>query len=168
MKTHINAPPTFDIVDATTGDTVASGQNYTAGATFRFAGLAVTLADNGTPPQPGDTFLLRTTHDAAQNIAVDPRLLAHPRQVAAAQSLNPGDNTNALALAQLRETLAIDGSTFGTFYHTVVTSVGGVSQQASHLTANQQTVLTTWHRREAPSGVSWTKTGESHPFSTGV
>jgi flagellar hook-associated protein 1 FlgK len=149
------AQPTFDIVDATTGTTVASGQNYTAGATFRFAGLAVTLADNGTPPQPGDTFLLRTTRDAAKNIAVAPTLLAHPRQVAAAQSLNPGDNANALALAQLRDTLAIDGSTFGTFYHTLVTSVGAVSQQASRLADNQQTVLTDLeNRREALSGVS--------------
>jgi flagellar hook-associated protein 1 len=149
------AQPTFDIVDATTGATVASGQNYTAGATFHFAGLAVTLADNGTPPQPGDTFLLRTTHDAAQNIAIAPTLLAYPRQVAAAQSLNPGDNTNALALSQLRDTLAIDGSTFGTFYHTLVTSVGAVSQQASRLADNQQTVLTDLeNRREALSGVS--------------
>jgi flagellar hook-associated protein 1 FlgK len=82
-------------------------------------------------------------------------VLAHPRQVAAAQSLNPGDNTNALALAQLRDTLAIDGSTFGTFYHTLVTSVGAVSQQASRLAENQQTVLTDLeNRREALSGVS--------------
>jgi flagellar hook-associated protein 1 FlgK len=149
------AQPTFDIVDATTGTTVISGQNYTAGATFRFAGLAVTLADNGTPPQPGDTFVLRTTRKAAQNIAVAPTLLAHPRQVAAAQSLNPGDNANALALAQLRDTLAMDGSTFGAFYHTLVTSVGAVSQQASRLADNQQIVLTDLeNRREALSGVS--------------
>ena len=149
------AQPTFDIVDATTGATVASGQNYTAGATFHFAGLAVTLADNGVPPQPGDTFLLRTTHDAAKNIAIAPTLLEHPRQVAAAQSLNPGDNTNALALAQLRDTLAIDGSTFGTFYHSLVTGVGVVSQQASRLAENQQTALTDLeNRREALSGVS--------------
>jgi flagellar hook-associated protein 1 len=149
------AQPTFDIVDATTGATVTSGQNYTAGATFRFAGLAVTLADNGTPPQPGDTFLLHTTHKTAHNIAVAPTLLTHPRQVAAAQSLNPGDNANALALAQLRDTLAIDGSTFGTFYHTLVTSVGAVSQQASRLAENQHTVLTDLeNRREALAGVS--------------
>jgi flagellar hook-associated protein 1 FlgK len=149
------AQPTFDIVDATTGATVISGQNYTAGATFRFAGLAVTLADNGTPPQPGDTILLRTTQRAAQHIAVAPTLLAYPRQVAAAQSLNPGDNTNALALAQIRDTLAIDGSTFGTFYHTLVTSLGVVSQQASRLADNQQTVLTDLeNRREALAGVS--------------
>jgi flagellar hook-associated protein 1 FlgK len=149
------AQPTFDIVDATTGATVTSGQNYTAGATFHFAGLAVTLADNGTSPQPGDTFLVRTTHDAAKNIAVTPTLLAHPRQVAAAQSLNPGDNANALALAQLRDTLAIDESTFGTFYHTMVTGVGTLSQQASRLAENQQIVLTDLeNRREAISGVS--------------
>jgi flagellar hook-associated protein 1 len=153
--TNGGAQPTFDIVNATTGATVVSGQNYTAGATFHFAGLAVTLADNGAPPQPGDTFLLRTTHDAAKNIAIAPALLEHPRQVAAAQSLNPGDNTNALALAQLRDTLAIDGSTFGTFYHSLVTSVGAVSQQASRLAENQQTALTDLeNRREALSGVS--------------
>ena len=46
----------FDIVNATTGAIVAVGQNYMAGSTVHFAGLAVTLADNGTPPQPGDTF----------------------------------------------------------------------------------------------------------------
>jgi flagellar hook-associated protein 1 FlgK len=149
------AQPTFDIVDATTGATVVSGQHYTAGATFRFAGLAVTLADNGTPPQPGDTFLLRTTYHAAQHIAVAPTLLAHPRQIAAAQSLNPGDNANALALTQLRDTLVIDGSTFGAFYHTLVTGVGAVSQQASRLAENQQTVLTDLeNRREALAGVS--------------
>jgi flagellar hook-associated protein 1 FlgK len=134
---------------------VAAGQSYTAGATFHFAGLAVTLADNGTPPQPGDTFLVHTTRDAAKNIAVAPTLLAHPRQVAAAQSRHSGDNTNALALAQLRDTLAIDGSTFGTFYHTMVTNVGAVSQQASRLAENHQTVLTDLeNRREAISGVS--------------
>ena len=149
------ATPTFDIVNATTGATVASGQPYTAGATFRFAGLAVTLADTGTPPQPGDTFLVRTTRDAAKNIAVDPTLLAQPRRIAAAQSLNPGDNTNALALAELRDTLTIDGSTFRTFYNVLVTSVGAVSQQASRLAENQQTVLTDLeNRREALSGVS--------------
>jgi flagellar hook-associated protein 1 FlgK len=115
----------------------------------------VTLADNGTPPQPGDTFVLRTTRKAAQNIAVAPTLLAHPRQVAAAQSLNPGDNANALALVQLRDILAMDGSTFGAFYHTLVTSVGAVSQQASRLADNQQIVLTDLeNRREALSGVS--------------
>jgi flagellar hook-associated protein 1 len=153
--TNGGAQPTFDIVDATTGTTVVSGQNYTAGATFHFAGLAVTLADDGVPPQPGDTFLLRTTHDTAKNIAIAPTLLEDPRQVAAAQSLNPGDNINALALAQLRDTLAIDGSTFGTFYHSVVTSVGAVSQQASRLAENQQIALTDLeNRREALSGVS--------------
>jgi flagellar hook-associated protein 1 FlgK len=82
-------------------------------------------------------------------------LLAHPRQVAAAQSLHPGDNSNALALAQLRDTLAIDGSTFGTFYHTMVTSVGAGRLLASRLAENQQTVLTDLeNRREAISGVS--------------
>ena len=104
-------PPTFDIVNATTGATWLQVRTHTSGTTFHFAGLAVTLADTGTPPQPGDSFLISTTRDAAKNIAVNAALLTNPRQVAAAQTPNPGDNTNALALAQLHNAKAIDGST---------------------------------------------------------
>lgn len=153
--TNAGPPPTFDIVNATTGSPVTSGQNYAAGTALHFAGLEVTLDDNGTPPQPGDTFLIRTTRDAARQITVDPGLLSDPRQVAAAQTPNPGDNTNALALAQLQDAQALDGSTFGAFYHTLVTSIGIESQQASHLAEQQQTVLSGLeNRREALSGVS--------------
>ena len=148
-------PPTFDIVNATTGATVAAGQNYTSGTTFHFAGLAVTLADTGTPPQPGDSFLISTTRDAAKNIAMNAALLTNPRQVAAAQTPNPGDNTNALALAQLHNAKAIDGSTFETSYQTLVASVGAESQQASQRADQQHTALTDLeNRRESLSGVS--------------
>jgi len=148
-------PPTFDIVNVTTGAPVAAGQNYTAGTTFHFAGLAVTLADNGTPPQPGDSFLISTTRDAAKNIAMNAALLTNPRQVAAAQTPNPGDNTNALALAQLHNAKAIDGSTFETSYQTLVASVGAESQQASQRADQQHTALTDLeNRRESLSGVS--------------
>ena len=147
--------PTFDIVNATTGATVAAGQNYAAGTTLHFAGLAVTLADNGTPPQPGDSFLISTTRDAAKNIAMNSTLLTNPQQVAAAQNPNPGDNTNALALAQLQHTQAIDGSTFEASYQTLVARVGVESQQASQLAEQQQTALTGLeNRRESLSGVS--------------
>ena len=148
-------PPTFDIVNATTGAAVAADQNYTAGATFHFAGLAVTLADNGTPPQPGDSFLISTTRDAAKSIAMNATLLTNPRQVAAAQTPTPGDNTNALALAQLHNAKTIDGSTFETSYQTLVASVGVESQHASQLADQQHTTLTDLeNRRESLSGVS--------------
>jgi flagellar hook-associated protein 1 len=148
-------PPTFDIVNATTGAIVAVGQNYMAGSTVHFAGLAVTLADNGTPPQPGDTFLLSTTRDAAKNLAVDPALLKEPRQIAAAQTLNPGDNANALALAQLQDAQLMDGSTFAASYQTIVVRVGVASQQTSRLAEQQHTALTGLeNRRESLSGVS--------------
>ncbi len=148
-------PPTFDIVNATTGAPVAAGQNYTSGTTFHFAGLAVTLADTGTPPQPGDSFLISTTRDAAKNIAMNSALLTNPRQVAAAQTPNVGDNTNALALAQLQNAKAIDGSTFEVSYQTLVASTGVESQHASQLADQQHTALTELeNRRESLSGVS--------------
>jgi len=148
-------PPTFDIVNATTGATVAAGQNYTAGATVHFAGLAVTLADDGTPPQPGDAFLLSTTRDAAKNLAVDPALLTDPRQIAAAQTPPPGDNANALALAQLQDVQVMDGSTFAASYQALVVSVGVENQHTSQLANQQLTALTGLeNRRESLSGVS--------------
>ncbi len=149
------APPTFDVINDRTGATVASGQSYTAGATLHFEGLAVTLGDNGTAPQAGDTFRIRTTRNAAQHIAVDSALQDDPRRVAAAQTPQAGDNTNALALAQLRDATSLDDDTFGTYYQSVIGYVGHESQRTTKLTEQRQTILSGLEtRRESLSGVS--------------
>lgn len=148
-------PPTFDVVNSTTGVAVASGQSYTAGTAFRFDGLAITLGDNGTAPQSGDTFVINTTRDAAKHLAVDPTLQADPRRAAAGKTPQAGDNANALTLAQLGTAASLDGGTFGDYYHSIVASVGVRSQQAGLVAEQRQTVLQGLeNRRESLSGVS--------------
>ena len=73
----------------------------------------------------------------------------------AAQTLNPGDNANALALAQLQDAQLMDGSTFAASYQTIVVRIGVASQQTSRLAEQQHTALTGLeNRRESLSGVS--------------
>jgi flagellar hook-associated protein 1 FlgK len=148
-------PPTFDIVNSTTGVTVAAGQSYTAGATLRFDGIAVTLNDNGTAPQQGDTFTISSTKGAAKNIAVASAIFNDVRNIAAAQTPDAGDNTNALALAGLQDAALIDGSTLSEFYHTLVSRVGKESQSRTNLAEHQQLLLTeVENQRESLAGVS--------------
>jgi flagellar hook-associated protein 1 FlgK len=148
-------PPTFDIVNSTTGATVAAGQSYTAGAPIRFDGIAVTLNDNGTAPQQGDTFTISSTKGAAKNLMVAPAILNDVRHIAAAQTPDAGDNTNALALAGLQDATLVDGSTLSEFYHTLVSRVGKESQSRTNLAEHQQLLLTEIeNQRESLAGVS--------------
>ena len=49
----------FDVVNATTNQTLSSGNAYTSGSTFSFDGLDVTITNGGGPPQTGDQFFVR-------------------------------------------------------------------------------------------------------------
>ncbi|RMF90858.1 MAG: flagellar hook-associated protein FlgK [Nitrospinota bacterium] len=146
---------TFSIINKRTGETVSSGNTYTAGEAILFAGMSIVLNDDGTPPQEGDTFLIRTTPNAAQNVAVSPELSDAPEKIAAATTPLSGDNANALALAALRDTKLIDGETLGEFYTSLVSYIGSESQERVQVAEQQQLVLTQMeNRREAISGVS--------------
>ncbi len=65
----------------------------------------------------------------ASDISVNPTLAQNPRLLSGARSNAPGDNTNALAFAALRDLAVMGGtSTFEDFYQTFV---GGVGVRAS-------------------------------------
>jgi len=49
----------FDVVNATTNQTVSSANPYSSGSTFSFDGLDVTVTDGGSSPQTGDQFFVR-------------------------------------------------------------------------------------------------------------
>lgn len=53
-----NPPNTFDVVDQTTGATLASGMSYTSGSNIQFNGVTVQISDGGTPPAAGDQFIV--------------------------------------------------------------------------------------------------------------
>jgi flagellar hook-associated protein 1 FlgK len=148
-------PVTFDIVNTTTGVTLAAGQTYSAGMAIRFDGIEVVIGDSGLAPQVGDVFTISTTQDAAKNIAIAPGVLANVKTIAAGQTPRPGDNSNALALADLGAAVVIEGQTMREFYNTVVSRLGADSQSRQDRSTHQQLVLTELeNRREALAGVS--------------
>ena len=96
-------------------------------------------------PTADASFLIRPTFDAAQNIST---AVQDPSQIAAAGSLSsqgtaqPGDNTNALKLADLaNQPVLIGGKTIAQTYNQIVSQVGTATQTAKVGQAAQQTAL---------------------------
>ncbi len=97
--------------------------------------------------------------NAAENMAVSSDV-SDVDNIAAAQSpASPGDNTNALAMAALQQTLTLGGPppayTFGDYYSALVADVGIDVQKVSTLRSHQETLIEQLEiRRESVSGVS--------------
>jgi flagellar hook-associated protein 1 FlgK len=93
----------------------------------------------------------------ASDIAVNQDLMDDPALLAAAQSGNSGDNSNAIAMAQLRNSTVLnnDSQSFESFYQGMISRLGSETKQAD-ITVQadeaflQQVVL----RRESVSGVN--------------
>ena len=98
--------------------------------------------------QVNDSYLIRPTFDAAKNmttVMTDPTLIA----AAATNNLgppvtpNPGDNTNALTMANLGSTPVLQGGTvtFNDAYNQLVTNVGNVTKSSTFNSNAQQAAL---------------------------
>jgi flagellar hook-associated protein 1 FlgK len=102
----------YTISDPTSGAS-ASG-TYTPGQPIAFNGWSLTLLG---APQSGDSV------NVGPNVG------------------GTGDNTNALALAQLQNANVIDGGSLGSGYATIVSQVGTMTANAQADQTNQQTIL---------------------------
>ena len=109
---------------------------------------------NAAAPSGLDFF----TGSGIQNIAVNPTLINDPTQVAAASNPNaPGDGSNALAQAQLQNSLSMSAGslTFGQFYQGLVAQVGLDGQQNSLSQDGQNTLVDSLEQqRDSVSGVN--------------
>ena len=108
-----SSPTNYTITDSTNGAT-ASG-TYTAGQPIAFNGWSLTLLG---APKAGDSV------NVAANVG------------------GTGDNTNALALAQLQNANLIDGASLGSGYAAAVSQVGTMTANAQADQQNQQSILT--------------------------
>ena len=99
----------------------------------------------------------------AAGIRVNPLISNDIKLIAAAESFNivpgdkPGDNGNAIAIANLQTAQTMNGNTatFGTYYDSMVSDAGLAVQQAvSHFEHQSQMVLQVENYRESISGVS--------------
>ncbi len=107
-----SSPTSYTITDSANGAT-ASG-TYTSGQPISFNGWSLTLL--GTP-QVGDSVAV------SANVG------------------GTGDNTNALALAQLQNANVVGGAALGAGYAAVVAQVGSMTADAQANQQNQQTIL---------------------------
>ncbi|HEX4584448.1 MAG TPA: flagellar hook-associated protein FlgK [Burkholderiaceae bacterium] len=112
VTVSFSSPTSYTITDPTSG-TSASG-TYTSGQPIAFNGWSLTLL--GTP-QTGDSV------GVASNVG------------------GTGDNTNALALAQLQNANVVGGASLGSGYAAVISQVGTMTANAQADQQNQQTIL---------------------------
>jgi flagellar hook-associated protein 1 FlgK len=102
----------YTITDSTTGS--SSSGTYTSGQPISYNGWNLTLLG---------------TAGAGDSVAVGPN------------TSGTGDNTNALALAQLQSANLIDGASLGSGYSSVVAQVGTTTATAQSEQQNQQSIL---------------------------
>ncbi|MBN1493729.1 MAG: flagellar hook-associated protein FlgK [Candidatus Omnitrophica bacterium] len=97
------------------------------------------------------------TGSDASDIAVNSDIIDNPSLVAAAQSGNPGDNSNALAMAQLRYSFVMNNGsqTFESFYQSEISRLGSEAKQADiEAQADNAFLEQVVLRRESVSGVN--------------
>ncbi len=98
------------------------------------------------------------TGTGAGDIAVNASLKANPEKMATAANANaPGDNTIAVAVANLQRAMTMNGGTadFGRFYGSMISRLGVDAQQAEMMAKNQNALVEHLSRqRDSLSGVS--------------
>ncbi len=153
---RFTAADTFDIINTTDGTTVASGLSYAAGSDIEFDGIHVVLSDVDGSPAAGDRFRISVTDGMARDIGM---ALEAPEQIAAAEDPDalPGDNRNALALADLRNAKVVNEGTtsLGGFYQSLVGDVGSLVSDAGRMADAKEVLYDSLEAyRQSVSGVS--------------
>ena len=142
----------YEVYNHQTGELVTSGA-YVSGNTINFEGIDVVITGAAAAD---DSFFISPLTGAIDNFN---RAVTDTQKIAAASSnLNlPGDNTNALQIAQLPQTSISDlnSTTFESYYRGLVSNVGTVSKAATDsLTYDENLLSELKSRRESVSGVS--------------
>ena len=140
---------------------VVRDQDVTAHAAALDA-IAITLRDavNAVQTDPAGRDLdgvVGTDFFAGSGAADLTVAITDPRGIAAAQSANPGDNTNALALAELRDQTfpGLSGQTIGNALGTLQADVGAAARDATDAATVEESLLANVQaQRDAVSGVS--------------
>ncbi|MBE7414814.1 MAG: flagellar hook-associated protein FlgK [Deltaproteobacteria bacterium] len=150
---RFSGPGAYTVFNLGQNSVVATGA-YASGSTIAFDGLSVTITDGARPPAAGDKFTVSATERAARDFSV---AVTDPDQIAASSTSAgvPGDNTNATALAGLRDAGTINGASFGNFYNRVVTDLGTSASNAKARAEAQKIYMSELRAaRDSVSGVS--------------
>ena len=152
-EVRFSGPSSYTVVNTTQNSVTGTGA-YASGSPITFDGLSFSISDFAGTPAAGDTFAVSVTKNASEYIGV---AISDTGKIAASGSgaTLPGDNTNAMALASLRGTAAMNGATFSEYYRSVVTGVGTeVSETKSNYASQSRVVEQLEQARESLSVVS--------------
>ncbi|MGB9716298.1 MAG: flagellar hook-associated protein FlgK [Thermodesulfovibrionales bacterium] len=135
-----------------TGSLVTSGA-YVSGDPIEFDGIEVIITGTITPD---DEFSVSPLTDVIKNFGV---AITNQRKIAAASSDTalPGDNSNALLIAQLSENSIsnLGNTTFFDYYKGLISTIGTMSSAASDSFTFDENLLSELNtKRESLSGVS--------------
>jgi flagellar hook-associated protein 1 FlgK len=149
---------TYDIVNATTGATVAAGQPYAPGAAIDFEGMRVVISNVSGAPAAGDVFAVNSYGGTTGRMDLSAAVAADAGAIAAGMTSDPGDNRNALALAALQQatTMGVPPSqNFEAYFdsvrlrHAMATETARQAQSEETISLQQAQAM-----RESVSGVS--------------
>lgn len=147
---------TYEVVNLDTGAVVAAGP-YSSGNPIAFDGLSVTISDGAQAPQDGDYFTVSNVIEAAANVTLHADIAASLDAIAAGMSDAPGDNRNALLLADMETAnVAQNGtSSFRDMYQKMIVELGVAAASDNMDMDSKDTLLTqTTNLVESVSGVN--------------
>ncbi|VAX16876.1 Flagellar hook-associated protein FlgK [hydrothermal vent metagenome] len=161
---YASSGSTLTIRDLTRGVDVATEAGYSSGANISyFQDNGMNVAIDTTGISNGDKFVVHAANDASLNMAVNSSIVSDTDLIAAGETTNQGDGSNALTIAQLQDTNTLNKdtasstgtATFSEFYNSIVGSIG-VSSREANANYNQQEAINFEldNRREQVSGVS--------------
>ena len=149
---QFDASGNYLVYNKQNGTLVTSGA-YVSGAPISFDGIEISITGTVTST---DKFTVSPLTDVIRNFEVS---ITDQQKIAAASSSPtlPGDNSNALLIAQLSENAIsnLAGATLFSYYGGLVSTIGSMSRAASDSFTFDENLLSELNnRRESLSGVS--------------
>jgi len=147
-----NSGANYVVTNTNEGTTAATGA-YASLGVISFDGLSIRLTG---APVEGDVFRVSTTEGAARDIQV---AISSIDEIAAAQTVAglPGDNQNAIAMANLSSSQVLHNSTttLSGHYQSIVGNIGAAAQDASRGRDAKEILVNSMEaHRDSISGVS--------------
>jgi flagellar hook-associated protein 1 FlgK len=155
-----NGDGTYDVTRVSDSQLLIDDATYTSGGTITFDGISIIVSDNPGPAGGSISVDARDLFDGASgNIAVDSAITSNTNKIAAAGGSDgdPGDNQNALALANLQFSPLLNGSedTFDEYYNNFVTQVFLAKASSDNAVQHQDAITSQLGaQRSSVSGVS--------------
>lgn len=147
----------FDIYNSTTKQYLSTGNSYTSGENIDFEGLRAVIEDSGGIPSKGDIFYITPGKGAAEKIDINSALIADTDKIAAGATSSPGDNENALKMAELQFSSILDSghSSFEEYYGNILSDLGNeVLLSTDEYNTQEGLSIVLKERIDSKSGVS--------------